>query len=180
MSALRAPRLLRNEDDLDEFRCRSSEQTEWLHRHAKQSAAMGATKVFIVTNEANHVVAYYAWTMAQLSVGAAPARMLKGAGKYPQPVALLARLGVDERIEGEGVGAALLTDVITRLLSIEGEIGCRGLLIHCESDQARDFYLHLVPGFEPSPTDPLHLVLLIKDARQTFARISRTEPTTDV
>ena len=178
MSALRAPRLLRNDDDINEFRCRSSEQTEWLHRHAKQSAAMGATKVFVVTNETNQVVAYYAWTMAQLSVDAAPARMLQGAGKYPQPVALLARLGVDERIERRGVGAALLTDVITRLLAIDGEIGCRALLIHCESDEARQFYLHLVPGFEPSPTDPLHLVLLVKEARTTFARAFRAETAT--
>ena len=180
MSVLHAPRLLRNDNDFDDFRCRSSEQTEWLHRHAKQSAAMGVTKVFVVTDEANQVVAYFAWTMAQLSVDAAPARILKGAGKYPQPVALLARLGVDERFERRGVGAALLTDVITRLLTIDEEIGCRGLLIHCESDEARQFYLHLVPGFELSPTDPLHLVLLIKEAQKTFARASRAEPTTGV
>ena len=32
-----------------------------------------------------------------------------------------------------------------------------------ETDDARGFYLHLVPEFEPSPTDPLHLVLLMKD-----------------
>ena len=130
---------------------------------------MGVTKVFVVTNDVNQVVAYYAWTMAQLSVDAAPARMFKGAGKYPPPVALLARLGVDERIERRGVGAALLTDVITRLLTIDEEIGCRGLLIRYVSDEARQFHLHLVPGFEPSPTDPLQLILLIKEARQTFA-----------
>ena len=177
---MQAPRLLRNDDGLDDFRCRSSEQTEWLQRHAKQSAAMGVTKVFVVTGEAKQVVAYYAWTMAQLLVDAAPARILKGAGKYPQPVALLARLGVAERFERRGVGAALLIDVITRLLAIDKEIGCRGLLIHCESDEARQFYLHLVPGFEQSPTDPLHLVLLIKDARKTFARMSGDEPATAV
>lgn len=42
-------------------------------------------------------------------------------------------------------------------------IGCRGLLIHVESDDARASYLHLVREFEPSPTDPLHLVLMMKD-----------------
>jgi hypothetical protein len=42
------------------------------------------------------------------------------------------------------------------------------LLVHAESQQARDFYLHLVPELEPSPTDDLHLVRLIKDVRRTL------------
>jgi hypothetical protein len=46
------------------------------------------------------------------------------------------------------------------------------LLVHAESDQARSFYLHLVPGFEPSPTDPLHLVLLMKDIHYTLRRLA--------
>ena len=31
-----------------------------------------------------------------------------------------------------------------------------------------DFYLHLIPEFEQSPTDDLHLVLLIKDILKTL------------
>ena len=40
--------------------------------------------------------------------------------------------------------------------------------MHSESRQARHFYLHLIPEFEPSPTDALHLVLLMKDIRRTL------------
>ncbi len=47
-------------------------------------------------------------------------------------------------------------------------MGCRGLLIHAESENARSFYTHLIPKIESSPTDPLHLVLLMKDIRKTF------------
>jgi GNAT superfamily N-acetyltransferase len=106
--------------------------------------------------------------MAQLDVAAAPERLKKGAGRYPQPVALLARLGVDSRHEGKGLGAALLVDAVTRLLTLSDDIGCRGLLIHAESAVARDFYLHLIPELELSPTDELHLILLLKDARRTL------------
>ena len=51
------------------------------------------------------------------------------------------------------------------------DIGCGfgGLLIHAENDDARDFYAHLLPELEPSPTDPLHLLLLVKDARRTLS-----------
>jgi GNAT superfamily N-acetyltransferase len=165
----RPPGLLTEHHDVSTFECRSREQTDWLHRFARQSAATGTTRVFVVTEGAAPVVvAYYEWCMAQVAVTAAPERLRKGAGRYPQPVALLARLGVDIRHEGHGIGAALLQDVFARLVELSSDIGCRGLLVHAESAEARKFCLHLVPEFEPSPTDDLHLVLLMKDIRRTL------------
>lgn len=61
-------------------------------------------------------------------------------------------------------GAGLLRDVIERAAAISEEIGCRGLLVHCESDQVRKFYLHLVS---------LHLVLLLKGVKRTLRRDPR-------
>jgi GNAT superfamily N-acetyltransferase len=165
----RPPELLASHHDLSQFECRSREQTDWLRRFARQSAATGTTKVFAVTGETDSVVvAYYAWCMAQITVAAAPERLRKGAGRYPQPVALLARLGVDIGHEGQGIGAALLQDVLARLAELSSGIGCRGLLVHAESAEAKKFYLHLVPEFEPSPTDDLHLLLLMKDIHRTL------------
>jgi hypothetical protein len=66
-------------------------------------------------------------------------------------------------------GAALLQDVFATLLELPERIGCRGLLVHAETSQVRDFYLHLVHEFEPSPTNGLHLLLLMKDIRRTLA-----------
>ena len=150
--------------------CRSAEQTSWLRRFGRQSAAMGTTRVFVVTEPGDRrVVAYYGWSTGHVAIEAAPPRGRKGAGRYPQPVALLARLGVDVRHEGQGLGAALLQDVFARLLGLSDRIGCRGLLVHAETPQARECYLHLVPEFEPSPTNDLHLLLLVKDIRRTLA-----------
>lgn len=165
------PEPLAEHHELSRFECRSMEQTEWLRRHARQSSGAGTTRVFVVTEPGSPVVvAYYAWRMAQIETAAAPARLRKGAGRYPQPVALLARLGVEVAHEGRGLGAALLQDVFWRLLALSPDIGCRGLLVHAESDEARDFYLHLIPEFEQSPTDDMHLVLLMKDIRRTLHR----------
>ena len=158
------PVLLSGRHVVDVFECRSQDQTHWLRRHARQSAATGATRVLVVTSRnSTEVVAYYAWSMAAIAVAAAPPRLRRGAGRYPQPVALLARLGVSQHHERRGLGAALLQDVIARTAAVGREIGCRGLLVHAETLQARDFYRHLIPEFEPSPTDELHLVLLMKD-----------------
>lgn len=169
MRRYRLPELLAEDHDLTEFRCRSTGQTEWLRRYARQSAAVGTTRVFVVTeHHARRVVAYYAWCMAQLHTDEAPSRTRKGAGRYPQPVALLARLGVDIGHERVGLAAGMLQDVFARLVEFSDEIGCRGLLVHAESADARNFYTHLVPEFEPSPTDELHLMLLMKDIRRTL------------
>ena len=70
---------------------------------------------------------------------------------------------------GRGLGAGLLQDVIGRTHVLGSEIGCRGLLGHAETSEARSFYEHLVPEFEASPTDSLHLFLLMKDIRRTLS-----------
>lgn len=164
-----SPRLLRAEHEITDFKCRSTEQTEWLKRYSRQSMSQGTTRVMVVTEgDSLRVVAYYAWCMAQIRFDDAPERLRKGTGRYPQPIALLARLGVDVRHERRGIGAALLQDVFARILTLSEDIGCRGLLLHAESEDARKFYLHLVPEFQPSPMDPLDLVLLMKDIRRSL------------
>jgi hypothetical protein len=163
----RPPELLADHHGLTEFGCRSTEQTDWLRRYARQSGATGTTRVVVVTGHQHHrVVAYYAWCMAQLHTEAVPGRVRAGR-RYPQPAALLARLGVEGDHEGAGLGAGMLQDVFG-LIELSDDIGCRGLLVHAESTEARNFYSHLVPEFEPSATDPLHLVLRMKDLRRTL------------
>jgi GNAT superfamily N-acetyltransferase len=175
MSRYQLPELLAARHQLTGFRCRSEVQTAWLVEVAKQAHGTGTTRVFVVTEvDQPHVVAYYAWCMASVAIADLPERLRRGAGRYPQPIALLARLGVDEGHEGKGLGAALLLDVITRVASLSDAIGCRGLLVHAESEQARGFYEHLIPEFERSPTDPLHLLLLLKDIRCTLGSLPAT------
>ena len=92
----------------------------------------------------------------------------QGGRAVSQPVALLARLGVSIDHERRGLGAGLLQDAVLRTAALAEEIGCRGLLVHAESADARAFHTRLIPEFEPSPTDELHLVLLAKDIRATL------------
>lgn len=80
----------------------------------------------------------------------------------------MTRLGVDRDHERKGLEAGLLREVVARVAAISDENGCRGLLVHCGSEQARAFYLRLIPELESSATDELHLVLLLKEIRQTL------------
>ena len=61
---------------------------------AQQAHGTGTTRVLVVTEvDQTHVVAYYAWCMASVAIADLPERLRRGAGCYPQPIALLASLG---------------------------------------------------------------------------------------
>ncbi len=153
------------EHELDNFDCGSAAQSEWLSRHARQAQAAGTARAYVAARAGTgSVVGYYAVAAASVEPHDAPDRALKGTGHHPIPVVLLARLGVDKSVQGSGLGRALVVDALRRTLQASDMIGVRALLIHAESEAAKRFYLH-IGEFEESPTDPLHLILLMKDLR---------------
>jgi GNAT superfamily N-acetyltransferase len=83
------------------------------------------------------------------------------------PVILLARLAVDAREQGQGLGRALLKNAVLRAAQASDLIGCRAILTHAKNDRANRFYTRF--GFEPSPVDEYHLYLLMKDVKKTLA-----------
>ena len=153
----------------DAFDCGSDEQTSWLRRHALQAHRSDTAKVYVVCfADTTRVVGYYALNAGSVASEDASPRLAKGAGRYPVPVVVLARLGVDITEQGRGLGSALVKDALLQVASVADRIGVRALLIDAETERAAAYYGQIDPGFEPSPTDPLHLVLLIKDLRRAI------------
>lgn len=108
---------------------------------------------------------YYALAAGSVEPEGAPERLTAGAGRYPIPVVILTRLGVDLAEQGRGLGRALVRDALLQVAAVGTRIGVRALLIHAESPEAARFYLQFDPAFERTPGDPLHLVLLMKNIR---------------
>ena len=65
--------------------------------------------------------------------------------------------------QGRGLGKALVKDALLRTAAAADIAGIRALLAHANDDEAQAWYEAL--GFEPSPIDPCHLFLLMKDLR---------------
>ncbi len=86
----------------------------------------------------------------------------------PVPAVLLGRLGVDRAMQGKGLGRLLVRDAILSTLTAADHVGVRILLVHALNDRVAGFYEAL--GFRRSPTDPLHLYLLLADARVSLPR----------
>lgn len=148
---------------LEDFDCGRPSLNVWLIEHAATAAAVGSARTYVVTDSEQHerVVGFHALTAASLEREAATARAINGMPRYPVPVVLLARLAVDSTVSSRGLGAWLLRDAMTRALAASKTVGIRVMLVHALDDRARAFYRH--HGLEPSPTDPLHLMILIKD-----------------
>ena len=163
------PRPLGDGDHIKQFECRSAEQTVWIRRYARTAIASDTAQVQVITPAgSNEVVAYYAWCMSNIPKDKVLDRWLRGGGKNDQPVALLARLATSIDHERRGLGTEMLQDILKRTAHIRSHIGCRGLSVHAESQDAYDFYKKAVPSFAPSPTGELHLVLLMKDIKRTL------------
>jgi hypothetical protein len=147
---------------LGEFNCGRTSLNVWLTRHARQAAAANSARTYVVVDsEQARVVGYHALAAAGVEREAATARVIKGMPRYPVPVVPLARLAVDISVARRGLGGWLLCDAMTRTLAASETIGVRAMLVHAIDNEAREFYIR--HGLEPSPTDPLHLMILIKD-----------------
>jgi GNAT superfamily N-acetyltransferase len=113
------------------------------------------------------VIGYHTLAVGQVTREEAPERLTKGLARHPVPIMLLARLAVDRRWQGQGVGKALLRDAMQRTLQAAEIAGIRAFAVHAKDEEARTFYQKF--DFISSPTDPMHLFVLLKDVRRIIS-----------
>lgn len=166
MPPFHGPRPLERGDRREGFECGVPSLDLWLTKHALSAGAVGSARVYVVTDFSDAVIGYYALTAAALEHAEATKRATKGMPRHSIPAMLLSRLAVDRTARGKGFGALLLRDALERTLLVADLAGVRLLLVHAVHEEARGFYERF--GFEPSPSDPLNLQLLVKDIRATI------------
>ncbi|MEO6004874.1 MAG: GNAT family N-acetyltransferase [Opitutus sp.] len=146
------------------FDCGAAALNEFLIRHALTNHQSGSAKTFVATTDNHAVVGYYSLAASQVLYADALPRLQKGVARHPIPVVLLARLAIAQGWQGKGLGPGLLKDAILRVLSAAEGVGIRAILVHAKDEKAKAFYQRF--DFAPVPGYPLHLVLLLKDARK--------------
>ena len=161
------PALITGRHQVEGFDCGQDSLNQYLKRFALTNTAAGTARTYVTTSsEESAVIGYYSLAAGSVEKTGAPERVAKGVPNYPIPVILLARLAVNRSFQGKGLGTALLRDALARALAAADVIGVRAILVHAKDQEAVRFYNQF--GFAPSPTDPLHLMLLIKDLRRTL------------
>jgi GNAT superfamily N-acetyltransferase len=149
--------------EVDAFDCGKGPLDRFLQRHALVNQKAGSAQTYVVCRGEQRVAGYYSLAVGAVEHADAPGRVGKGLARHPIPVMLLARLAIDRAEQGKGLGKALLKDALLRTAQAAEIAGIRALLVHAKDDEARAWYEQF--DFEPSPTDPYHLFLLMKDLR---------------
>lgn len=155
-------RKLTPSDAVQSFDCGDAALNSFLHRFALVSQQSNSAQTY-VCDHGGSVVGFYSLAVGSVDPAAAAPRVIKGVPKHPVPVMILARLAVDVAHQRVGLGRALLKDALRRTAQAADIAGIRALLVHAKDERARNWYLSF--DFEPSPSDPLHLFLLMKDLR---------------
>jgi predicted N-acetyltransferase YhbS len=151
---------------IEDFTCGRESLDRYLVRHALAAQQSSAAQTRVAC-EGDRVVGYYTLVFGQVAPDHAPARVAKGQPRHPIPLMLLARLAVATEKQGQGLGAGLLKDALARTLAAAEIAGLRAFAVHAKDDQARSFYERF--DFVASPSDPMHLFVLLKDVRAMLA-----------
>jgi GNAT superfamily N-acetyltransferase len=148
-----------------DFTCGEESLDRWLHRYAGQGERRDATRTFVATNEQGTVCGYYTLVAGQLEHAEATEAVRKGLSRhFPIPVAILARLAVDERSQGQGLGASLLNDALERVCRAAQEVAVRAVVVHAINRAAAGFYERF--GFRSLSEAPRSLMVTLAELNE--------------
>jgi len=155
-----APERLSANHDLSQFQCGEPELDAWLKLRANHNEDGGASRTYVVC-VGSRVVGYYALAAGSAAHLDAPGRVKRNMPN-PVPLMVIGRLAIDREFQGRRIGWALLKDAVLRTLQAAEIAGIRAILVHAISENARQFYER--SGFVASPSNPMTLMITVKDA----------------
>jgi GNAT superfamily N-acetyltransferase len=149
--------LLNSTHGREEFHCGIEALDRYLRQQASQDLRRYIATPFVMHDlDADRVAGYYTLAATSVRLEALPEKMQKQLPRYPLvPATLLGRLAIDERYQGQGLGAFLLVDALKR--SLLSEIASMAVIVDAKDERARAFYEH--HRFTPFPEQPRRLYL---------------------
>ena len=141
-------RALRPQDDRSGFDSGDADLDRFLIKYAGQNQFKHHIGTTYVAIEGAVVLGYVTVSMAHIEVEDLPGRVAKRLPRHPLPVLRLARLAVSTRVQGQGLGGALLLAALRIALSQADGVGCVGVVVDAKP-QAVDWYVRY--GFSPMP-----------------------------
>lgn len=141
------------------FDCGEPALNEFLQRHARRSHDLGGAKTFLAIDNADSktILGFYSLSPASVEYARTPEIVRRGLARYDVPVFRLARLAVDRRAQGQGLGAQLLLAAGRRCLRAAAEVGGVALLIDAKNEGVAGW--HAGYGAMPLADAPLSLLM---------------------
>ncbi|MGO9312855.1 MAG: GNAT family N-acetyltransferase [Syntrophobacteraceae bacterium] len=153
--------------DRQAFDCGEAALNEFLQRHARKSHELGGAKTFLaIDDDKKTILGFYSLSPASIEYARTPDIVRRGLARYDVPAFRLARLAVDRKMQGQGLGGQLLLAAGRRCLLASAEVGGVALLIDAKNDRAAGWYAGY--GAMPLADAPLKLLLPLSTIAATL------------
>ena len=162
------PRALTSKDPVADFDCAVEILNRYLQKHAFQAQQGEGARTYVTFSKDGIIAGYFTLAYGSVEHEKAPERVTKGLARHPIPVMLLARLAVDRRFKGQGLGKELMRDAMLRTLSAAEIAGLRAIVVDAKDSAAKVFYERY--GFEPFKDEPMRLALILKEVRAQLGK----------
>jgi len=164
MGEITEPETLQSHHQIDEFDCGIKSLNKWLQQQALKNEQSGASRTYVVCCK-QQVIAYYAIATGSVEHVGLPGKLRRNMPD-PIPVLIIGRLAVDIHWQQQYIGRGLLKDAVLRACLIAKQVGISALLVHCLSEEAKQYYMKY--GFVQSTIEPMTVLLRLKDALLYF------------
>ena len=165
-------RRLEELDHLEAFDCGDEPLNHYLKQYAwtnQQKSSIGVTYVAVDEGAPRTVLGYFTLATASVPRDALPKKYVRGLPLYHLPLILLARLAVDRRFSGRGLGHALISEAFKIALRVADDVGCRCIITDAYRERI-DWYARygFVPLAGTAETGTPRMFLDIRTLRQAL------------
>ena len=132
-------RRLEESDEVARFDCGDEPLNSYSQRHAwtnQRKISIGVTYVAVDDSAPRTVLGYFTLATSSVPRDRLPKKYVRGLPAYDLPLILLARLAVDKRFSGRGLGHALISEALKITLHVAEEVGCRCVVTDAYRDKA--------------------------------------------
>jgi GNAT superfamily N-acetyltransferase len=159
-------------DEVENFDCGDEPLNNYLKRHAwtnQQKVFIGVTYVAMDESAPQVVLGYFTLATSSIPRERFPKKFVRGLPPYDLPLILLARLAVDSRFSGRGLGRALIAEALKITLCVADEVGTRGIVTDAYPDKAGWYARYgFVPIEGAASSGPQKMFLDVRTIRRAF------------
>ena len=139
------------------FTSRQEQVDRWLREQSLQSQAKRLTSTRVLVEPGNELAGFFTLATGQVDFGELPPLLAKKLPKRALPVAILAWLGVSDRLQGRGLGAMLLAQALNDCFVAGKTFPFVAVILDCVDEPTKQFYARW--NFRELPGRPMRLFL---------------------
>ena len=166
-------RRLEEFDEVENFDCGDEPLNNYLKRHAwtnQEKVSIGVTYVAVDESAPRIVLGYFTLATSSVPRDRLPRKYVRGLPPYDLPLILLARLAVDKRFSGRGLGHALLSEALKITVRVADEVGCRCIITDAYPDKAGWYARYGFVSLEGAAArSPQRMFLDVRTIRRAFS-----------